>query len=260
MTVGRASRESSVQSVDRAVSILEMLAASGTAGITEISCELGIHKSTAFRLVATLEARGLVEQDFDRGKYRVGYTAVQVAAGVDKLRDIATISRPICRELACVVGETVTITVRDGTEVLTVDQAMGGAAVTAMDSVGKRQPMHSTAAGKVFLAAMSDKELHDVFSHGLPAHTDATITDPIALRQNLDGVRARGFATTFEEYEVGLVAMAAPVRTLGGAVVAALAISGPAFRLNERTLSELLPTLESSAARVSWRAGYPKRE
>lgn len=253
-------REFSVQSVDRAVSILEMLAASGTAGITEISSALGIHKSTAFRLVTTLEARGLIEQEFDRGKYRVGYTAVQLAAGVDRMRDIATISRPVCQQLAAAVGETVTITVRDGFEVLTVDQATGAAAVAAMDSVGRRQPMHSTAAGKVFLAAMAEDELQVVISHGLAANTDATLTDPIALREHLAGVRARGFAASYEEYEVGLGAMAVPVRTLGGAVVAALAISGPAFRVNEQSLPALLSKLESSAARVSWRAGYPKRE
>ncbi len=131
-------REAAVQSVDRAVSILELLADVGTAGVTEIAEELALHKSTAFRLLMTLEARGLVEQAVERGKYRVGYTAVQLAAGAAKVRDIAVVGRPVCTELASSVGETVNIAVHDGLEVLTVDQAIGHATVTAVDAVGKR--------------------------------------------------------------------------------------------------------------------------
>ena len=248
-----------MQSVDRAVSILELLADVGAAGVTEIASELKIHKSTAFRLLMTLEARGLVEQDVERGKYRVGYTAVQLTTRTAKVRDIAVVGRPMCTELASAVGETVSIAVEDGRQVLTVDQALGNAAVTAVDSVGQRQPLHATAAGKVFLAAMSTTDVQAVIDRGLPALTQATLTDGAALREQLDLIRTRGYATTFEEAEVGLVAVAMPVRGLGGRVVAALAISGPAYRINEQTLPGFLAELEPAAARFSWRAGYLKR-
>lgn len=241
------------------MSILELLADVGVAGVTEIAAALKIHKSTAFRLLMTLEARGLVEQDVDRGKYRVGYTAVQMAAGAAKVRDIALVGRPVCTELAAAVGETVTVSVQDGPQVLTVDQSLGHGAVTAVDSVGKRQPLHATAAGKVFLAEMSGEDLQTVIDRGLPALTQATVTDGAALRGQLDLIRSRGYATTYEEAEVGLVAVAMPVRGLGGGVVAALVISGPAFRINERTLPRFLAELEPAAARFSWRAGYLKR-
>jgi DNA-binding IclR family transcriptional regulator len=245
--------------VDRAVSILELLADVGAAGVTEIATELKIHKSTAFRLLMTLEARGLVEQDVERGKYRVGYTAVQLTVSAAKVRDIAVVGRPVCTELAATVGETVSIAVKDGLQVLTVDQTLGYAAVTAVDSVGKRQPLHATAAGKVFLAEMSGEEVQAVIDRGLPPLTQATLTDGAALRKQLDLIRNWGYATTYEEAEIGLVAIAVPVRGLGGGVVAALAISGPMFRVNEQTLPGLLAELESAAARFSWRVGYVKR-
>lgn len=241
------------------MSILELLADVGAAGVTEIASELKIHKSTAFRLLMALEARGMVEQDGERGKYRVGYTAVQLTAGAAKVRDIALVGRPVCTDLAAAVGETVSIAVEDRGQVLTVDQTLGYGVVTAIDPVGSRQPLHATAAGKVFLAAMSGEEVQAVIDRGLPALTQATLTDGAALREHLELIRSRGYATTYEEAEVGLVAMAMPVRGLGGRVVAALVISGPAFRVNERTLPGFLVELEPAAARFSWRSGYLKR-
>lgn len=241
------------------MSILELLADLGAAGVTEIAAELEIHKSTAFRLLMTLEARGLVEQDVERGKYRVGYTAVQLTAGASRVRDIALVGRPVCTELASAVGETVSIAVEDGTQVLTVDQTLGHSAVTAIDAVGTRQPLHATAAGKVFLAGMSDEKLQSVIDLGLPALTEATLTGSAALREQLELVRSRGYATTYEECEVGLVALAMPVLGSGGRLLAALTISGPAFRIHERTISGLLAELEPAAARFSWRAGHVKR-
>lgn len=241
------------------MSILELLADLGAAGVTEIADELEIHKSTAFRLLMTLEARGLVEQDVERGKYRVGYTAVQLTARASKIRDIALVGRTVCAELASAVGETVSIAVEDGGQVLTVDQTVGHSAVTAIDAVGTRQPLHATAAGKVFLAGMSEEKLQRVIDLGLPALTDTTLTESAALREQLDLVRSRGWATTVEECEVGLVALAMPVLSLGGTLVAALTISGPAFRIDDRTIPGLLAELEVAAARFSWRAGYVKR-
>ena len=259
MPTGDRPRLSAVQSVDRAVSILEMLAEFGAAGVTEIASELAVNKSTVFRLLMTLEARGLVVQDSERGKYRVGRTAVLLAAGASKVRDIVAVSRPVSHELAASVGETVSVAVPDGTEVLTVDEALGSAAVTTVDHVGTRASLHATAAGKVFLAEMTSTELDALIAPGLTAHTSATITDAAELQEQLALVRKLGYATTYEEYEVGLTALAMPIRTLGGGVIAALTISGPSFRANERTLPQFLAPLEAAAAKISWRCGYVKR-
>lgn len=251
-------RDAAVQSVDRAVSILQLIAERGAAGVTEISQELGVHKSTAFRLLSTLEARGLVEQHIERGKYQIGYTAVQVANGASKVRDLAEIGRPICQELSLAVGETVSLAVPDGDSVITVSQTLGRAAVSSMDILGKGQDLHATAAGKVFLAQFSAAELEAFLAHELRVHTPSTITDPTTLRHQLAMVAEQGHATVFGEAELGLVAVAVPVRTLGRAVVAALVVAGPEFRVNATTIPGLLEHLKPAAAEISWRIGSVK--
>src|SRR3712207_9425087 len=109
MQDSRTARDNSVQSVDRAISILQVLARHGTASVTEIAGELGLHKSTVFRLLATLDARGLVEQNAERGRYQLGYGEVQLAAGATKARDLSLLGLPLCRALAETVGETVNV-------------------------------------------------------------------------------------------------------------------------------------------------------
>src|SRR5215207_5373623 len=151
MREGRTLRDTSVQSVHRAISILQVLAL-GPAGVTDIATELGVHKSTVFRLLATLEARGLVEQHTERGRYRLGYGVVQLAAGATKSDDLSLLSRPICRQLAETVHETVNVAVHDGTAVVSIDQVLGSPTITTHNWVGQRAPLHATSAGKVFLA------------------------------------------------------------------------------------------------------------
>ena len=118
----RVERGTSVQSVNRAVSILQVLARHGAAQVTQIAAELGVHKSTVFRLLATLESRGLVEQNSERGKYQLGYGVVQLAAGATKKHDLSLLSRPVCDELAEKVGETVNVAIHDGRKVISIDQ------------------------------------------------------------------------------------------------------------------------------------------
>lgn len=251
-------RDGTVQSVDRAVSVLQALARRGAAGVTELAGDVGVHKSTAFRLLATLEARGLVEQDADRGRYRLGQTVRWLAAGAVGGHDLAASARPVAQELAAELGETVNLVVSDGDEVTTVDQAAGSAIVSSSDWVGKRGPLHATAAGKVFLAAMPPEQLTAVLRRGLTRYTDATATAPADLRAHLAQVRERGFATVFEEHEVGLVVVAAALRDADDRVVGAITVGGPSYRVNERTLPALTERLLRAADRISWRLGRLK--
>jgi IclR family transcriptional regulator, acetate operon repressor len=250
----------SVQSVDRAISILQVMARRGPVSVTEIGAELGIHKSTVFRLLATLEARGLVEQGASRGRYRLGYGVVQLAAGATSKHNLSVISRETCQRLAEEAGETVCIAVPDSLAVVSIDQVIGTATVTSVDWVGQRTPMHATAAGKVFLADMPGAELSAFLAGELERYTEHTLIDPDALKQELDVVRARGFSSTFEEHEIGLAAMGAPIRNLEGHVIAAVTISGPIFRINGSTIPRLAGPLMAAAAEISERNGYPKAE
>ncbi|MFJ6661265.1 IclR family transcriptional regulator [Streptomyces sp. NPDC091377] len=255
---GSRPRDHSVQSVDRAVSILQVLAAQGPCGVTEIAEALGIHKSTVFRLLATLESRGMVEQKSERGRYRIGYTVVELAGGASKVNDLSALSHPVCQELAAAVGDTVNVAIREGDDVISIDQAIG-ASIMSIDWVGRRTPIHATSAGKLFLAHMTPDEVEDIFAKGQQKHTPHTIVDPASLAAELDGVRERGYAVSLEEHEIGLAAIAAPIHDLNGRIIAAITLSGPTFRINEDTIPGLAEQLLAAGAKVSWRRGYVKR-
>jgi IclR family acetate operon transcriptional repressor len=255
---GRGARDNSVHSVDRAISILQVLARHGAAGVTEIAAEVDVHKSTVSRLLGTLEARGLVEQSSNRGRYRLGYGVVQLAAGATRKHDLSVISRPICRHLANTVGETVNVAVRDGDSVVSIDQVIGSSTVTTMNWVGQRTPMHATSAGKVFLSSMTPGELEQSLAGGLQRYTERTIVDAQLLTEQLETVRSQGYAQTLEEHEIGLAAVAAPIRALDGQVIAALTVSGPNFRVNEQTIPGVAPRVMAAAAEISECNGFPK--
>jgi DNA-binding IclR family transcriptional regulator len=245
-----------VQSVDRAVSVLLILARMGEAGVTEIADELGVHKSTAFRLLATLESRGLAEQNVARGKYRLGFGVVNLASAVTASLDLNRVSRTVCQALARDVGETVNLATHDGDSVINLDQVMGSSAVTTVNWVGKRNPLHATSSGKVFLAHMPAEDLDGYLVQPLPRFTPSTITDPDDLRAQLGTIRANGYAFTVEELEIGLNAVAAPIRSFEGTVVAALSASGPAYRLTRDSMSGVARQTVLAAATISERLGY----
>jgi IclR family acetate operon transcriptional repressor len=258
MVNSRGTRDNSVHSVDRAISILQVLARHGAAGVTEIAAELDVHKSTVSRLLGTLEARGLVEQSSNRGRYRLGYGVVQLAAGATRKHDLSVVSRPICHDLADLVGETVNVAVKDGRSVVSIDQVIGSSTVTTVNWVGQRTPMHATSAGKVFLASMTPGDLKSILAEGLERFTEHTIVEAATLTDQLESVRSQGYAYALGEHEVGLAAVAAPIKSLDGEVIAALTISGPNFRLNADTIPDVAPHVMSAAAEISERNGYPK--
>jgi DNA-binding IclR family transcriptional regulator len=248
----------SVHSVNRAISILQVLARRGPTALTDLAVELDIHKSTIFRLLSTLESRGLVDQNSSRGRYQLGYGIVQLAAGATRKLDLSVVSRRICEELAEEVGESVEIAVLDNGSVLTVDQVIGAAAMTTIHWVGRRSPLHATSAGKVFLASMPADERRACLPGNLERFTENTITSRARLEEQLDAVREQGYGFTVEELEVGLAALAAPIRDLDGHVVAAISVSGPNFRLNPDTIPDVAELVTGAALEISQRLGQPK--
>ncbi|MFE5818904.1 IclR family transcriptional regulator [Streptomyces sp. NPDC056479] len=246
-----------MQSVDRAISVLEILAQRGEAGVSEVAGEIDVHKSTAFRLLGALEARGLVEQAGERGKYRLGFGIVRLAGAVTGRIDITQQGRPVCERLAEELGETVNIAVMQEHYAINLYQVRGPGAVTAQNWVGQLTPLHATSSGKILLAHLPTKERTAVLTAaGMKKVTPHTITAKTKLEKNLADARERGYAFTLDELEIGLHAMAAPVRDRDGEVIAALSASGPAYRLTEERLHELSPMLLKGAQEISHRMGY----
>ena len=247
---------SQVQSVDRALGLLELLARLGEAGVTELARELKVHKSTAFRLVVALENRQLVEQVAERGKYRLGFGIVRLAGAVSAHLDLPRESRPVCERLAAEVGETVNVAVLDAGAAINIIQAHGSAAVTARNWVGARTALHASSSGKALLAWASEEELAGVLANKLQRYTKHTITSEDALRVDLKTARERGWASTNEELEVGLNSLAAPIRGGGGYVVAAVSIAGPSYRLTVDSFNAIAGKLVPGAQQISSRIGY----
>ncbi len=249
-----------IQSVDRAVRVLELIGESGAMGVTEIGRALGVHKTTASRLTATLAAHGLLERDPSSERYRLGLSLVYLAGAVMAELDLVTVSRPVVQSLAETTGETVNVGVLHSGSVVCVDQATGNSAVMSVSWIGRRTPLHCTSNGKVLLAAMNEPDLAAVLAAPLEARTEATIIDPGALRAELERGRPRGYATAIEELETGLNAVAAPIRRADGQVVAALSVSGPAFRLRPIDLPRVGEETMVSASTISRRLGFTKRD
>lgn len=245
-----------VQSVDRAVTILELLARSGESGITDIAGELGVHKSTASRLVSVLEARGLVEQLGERGKYAIGFGVVRLAGAATSRMDLAQLGRPFCESLAKELGETVNLAIRDDEVAINISQVRGTGSVTAHNWVGQRTPLHATSSGKVLLAYADEAEQDQLLAEPLERYTTRTVTEPGKLREDLAVIQRDGHAACFEELEVGLNAAAVPVRAEDGAVIAAMSASGPSYRLSRRRVPELVRTMLTAVEELSIQLGY----
>ncbi|MCE7005014.1 IclR family transcriptional regulator [Kibdelosporangium philippinense] len=244
-----------VQSVDRALAILDILAIRGEAGVTEIAAELDVHKSTAFRLIGALEQRRLVEQVAERGKYRLGFGIVRLAGATTARLDLPRESQPVCERLANELDETVNVAVLDSGQATNIIQVYGTAAVTTRNWIGQRTPLHATSSGKVLLAWADEDQLTTAMDT-LERYTPATITSRSKLLSELDLIRDRGWSSTNEELEIGLNAIAAPVRGSSGEVIAAVSVSGPAYRLTVESFATVAEKLCIGAAEISSRVGY----
>lgn len=246
-----------VQSVDRAIRVLEILATRGSAGVGEVAAQIDVHKSTASRLLGALEERGLVEQDGNRGRYRIGIGILRLAGAVTDRFDVTRHGDPVCERLAAELGETVNLAVLREHYAVNVGQARCGAAVATHNWVGQLTPLHCTSSGKVLLSHLPAEQRERLLAGaGLARHTPNTVTSRAELEADLQAARDRGYAVAVEEYEVGLNAVAAPIRGRDGEVVGALSASGPAYRFGEQRMHELAPVLVAGAADISHRLGF----
>ncbi len=253
---GQGRGQAAVQSVDRALTILEILARRREVGVTDIASELGVHKSTAFRLVVVLEDHGLVEQTTERGKYRLGFGVVRLAGSAAAQLDLAQESQAACEELVAAVGETANVAILDEGWATNISEVRGEAAVVSQSWVGRRTPLHATSSGKVLLAFQPKDDRERVLAQPLEQFTTQTIVEPDLLRVELAQIRERGWASTCEELEVGLNAVAAPIRGADGTVVAAVSVSGPSYRLGPHYFAEVSDYVQAAATQIGLRLGH----
>lgn len=250
--------EGTVQSVDRAIQILEMLSEARSLGVSEISRQLGVHRSTAFRLLATLEGRNLVEQEEKRGTYSLGLGVLRLAGHITARMDIVKDAQAVCDDLTAEVNETSNVAILDNGAAVNITQTTGTRLVSVTRQyVGQRTPLHATSTGKVLLAHAPNDVLLATLAHPLEQCTAHTITDAVALEDHLQQVREQEWAAAIEEWEYDTNALAVPVRGLGGKVVAALSLTAPSFRMSSGSFPELVELLHRHAQQLSTRLGSP---
>jgi IclR family transcriptional regulator, acetate operon repressor len=222
------------QSAERALAVLTMFDETrAELGVSEMAAALGVHKSTASRLAAALERSGLLTRCGRR--YRLGLEAIRLGMLALRSFDLVSAMQPTMEKLARQTGETINLAVPRGTGILNVAEIPSTFILGCAGGwIGRRTSPHAVANGKVLMAHRAIP-----VPRQLDRHTDRTITTPAALEAELASVRDLGYATAIGELEDGLVAVAAPVFDGAGSCIAAISISGPAFRLQPAMLDEL---------------------
>lgn len=230
-----------VQSLDRALDLIEALARAERAlGVGELAEDTRLPQGTVHRLLQTLHARGYVRRT-DARKYSLGTGTLRLGDAAQ--RALVRAARPYLAELVRLSGETANLAILEGDDVVYVDQVASPHTLRMFAEVGRRVPPHSTAVGKVLLAALSrDRVVPLLQRTGLPARTSSTITDADAFLAELDLVRERGWAADEEEQERGVRCVAVPVGR-EGRVVAAMSVSGPADRFTAVSSDRLIEAM-----------------
>jgi len=239
------------QSVDKAIAILkEFSLAEPELGVSELARRLDLTKSTVHRLLASLREGGLVDQDPDSHKYRLGCGLVELGYDVIHSNSLLQTALPYLHYLAEQVGEAAYVAVRDRDAVLTMVQVLSSKSTDQVPWEAAL-PLHATASGKVLLTQMEETELAVLLDKGLARWTENTITESIPLRQEIQRVREQGYATCLEEQELGVNAVAVPMIMSDGDVVAALTIVGPAYRLTRDKIVASLEKLKAISREIT---------
>jgi len=251
-----------VQTIERVSQILDILGQSPQGiSIRELSTKINLPKGTIHRLLSSLLYFGYVRQDPKTRNYFLGFKLVELGNLLLGQLDLRKEAEPFLRDLAEGTKETVHMVVMDRDEVVYIEkveleQNPGGLRMASR--VGLRNPIHSCAVGKVLLADFSDEALdHFLRGKNLLRRTENTMTDPVQLREHLKLVRKQGFAIDDEENERGIRCIAAPICNEVGRVVAAISISGPAFRVTKKVIQESLKKeVMETANHISQRLGF----
>ena len=247
-----------IKVLDKSLSVLELLLQQGSAmNMTEISKKLDLYPSTTHRILDTLKHWGYVEQEPNNQEYQLGLKALELGMAKLHQMDLVREATPCLKELVNQCNETVHLGVLEEGEVLYLAKEESSQTIRMISYVGKRAPLHCTSLGKVLLAYLSAEERKKILGEKvLPRLTEKTITDKRELEKELNKVKKQGFALDRGENEKDVRCIAAPIRNYQGEVIAAVSISGPAFRIDVNTQNNLKEALLETSKKISKRLGY----
>ena len=246
-----------VNSIVKAIQILESLSGNGNLGVTELSKSLGFPKSSVHSILESLESEGLLEKNFETNKYHLGLKLIELGNRAQVNLDICKIAHPYLKGLNRLTDETVHLTVLDNDEVLYVDCIESKQWLRTYSVIGVRAPLYCTAVGKAIMANLDYNHVkHIIEEKGLPQITENTITTEDALLAELEDIRTKGYAIDNMEHEDRLICIGAPIRNAKGEVFASISVSGPVSRQDMSKIDELVKRVREATREISWKLGY----
>ena len=247
-----------IQAVAHALDVLEQFHTDAELGVTELSKRLTLHKNNVFRILATLESRGYIEQNRSTENYRLGTKCLQLGQTYIQHMGLVQQAKPVLGEVVQACRETAYVTVMRQGKVVPVDLVEPDQAVRIVSHIGESLPLHCTAAGKVHLAFETGEDAQRSLLDSLQTHTEQTITDRTRLEAQLNEVSKKGYALENGEHLTDVRTVAVPIRDYTRTVVGSLAVSGPAYRIGlERLEQELAPLAVQAGKELSSRLGHP---
>lgn len=249
-----------IQAVSHALDLLEQFHDEvDELGVTELSKRLKLHKNNVFRLLATLESRGYIEQNRVTENYRLGLKTLELGQTFIRQMGLLRQSRPVLEALVRECNETTYVAILKEFHIVYLDVVETDLTVRVVPRVGARLPAYCTAAGKVQIAYMTDEELEHYLPRELVPFTPNTITDKAVLRRHLAQVVEQGYAMDNEELDMGVRCVGAPIRDYTRRIVGAVSISGPSMRFSEERMEkELIPLVIKAGEEISSKLGYHK--
>jgi DNA-binding IclR family transcriptional regulator len=251
-----------IQAVDHALDLLEQFHDEvDELGVTELSKRLKLHKNNVFRLLATLESRGYIEQNRVTENYRLGLKTLELGQTFIRQMGLLRQSRPVLEAIVRECNETSYVAILKEFHIVYLDAVETDLTVRVVPRVGSRLPAYCTAAGKIQLAYMTDEELENYLPTGkeLKRFTANTIIDKEEFKKHLLQVAETGYAVDNEELDSGVKCVGAPIRDYTRRIIGAVSISGPSMRFSpERMEKELIPLVRKAGEEISTKLGYHK--
>lgn len=248
-----------VQSIDRAVAILDCFSEEKKElKLSEISERLGLNKSTVHGIISTLKYHGFISQDEETQKYKLGIRFVQFGDLVINSMNIRNAAVPVIDAVCEKIEETVHVAMLDGLDVVWIEKRECTKSIKTSTKIGARLPAYTTADGKIIICYQNKDKIKNYLPKRIPQYTNNTITNKGEFIKKLEEMKKNGYAIDNEEYVEGLKCVAAPIFDHDGKVRFSLSTTGPAFRMNEERIKELIVIIKEAANEISHRIGYMK--
>lgn len=251
-----------IQSLERAFAILEEVARNREGiNLADLSKNVGLHNSTTFHLVKTMQQLGYISQVRDSKRYRIGSRLFTLAAGALEENTLLALATPVLEALTAATGESAHFAIRSGNEIIVIARTAGSGMLQLVDRTGSQRPAHATALGKVLLTALADAQVRRFLgATDLRRYTAKTLVDPEVIAREIDQARRKGIAYDDGEFDEEVRCVAVPVHDFAGRIAGAVGISGAVWRLSLQALQEKARHVREAAATLSAQLGYQERK